>query len=55
MEELDKNTKYIATCASGVRSYIAERMLKQAGYNVKNLDGAFGIYSVVKPEEIVHV
>lgn len=55
MEELDKNTKYIATCASGVRSYIAERMLKQAGYNVKNLDGAFGIYSVVKPEEIIHV
>lgn len=55
MDELDKNTKYIATCASGVRSYIAERMLKQAGYNVRNLDGAFGIYSVVKPEEIIHV
>lgn len=55
MEELDKNTNYIATCASGLRSYIAERMLKQAGFKVKNLDGAFGIYSVVKPEEILHV
>lgn len=55
MAELDKETQYIATCASGVRSYIAERMLKQEGFKVKNLDGAFGIYSLVKPEEIKHV
>ncbi len=55
MDELDKKQAYIATCASGQRSYIAERMLKQAGFNVRNLDGAFGIYNIVKPEEIIHV
>lgn len=55
MGELNKDTAYIATCASGLRSYIAERMLKQAGYNVKNLDGAFDIYRTVRPKEIIYV
>ncbi|MFU1875606.1 rhodanese-like domain-containing protein, partial [Enterococcus faecium] len=41
LEELDKSTKYIVSCHSGLRSYIAERMLKQAGISAKNLDGAF--------------
>src|SRR5699024_9039798 len=35
--ELDPNTEYIITCHSGLRSYIGERMLKQAGFKVKNL------------------
>lgn len=52
--ELDKAQKYIVTCHSGQRSYIAERILKQNGFNVQNLDGAFTIYSRIKAEEIVH-
>ncbi|MFK5237140.1 hypothetical protein ACI3SI_19680, partial [Lactococcus lactis] len=32
------------------RSYNAERILKQEGYKVKNLDGAFGLYSKVTKE-----
>lgn len=53
MSELDKNTPYILSCQSGQRSYIAERVLKQHGFQVKNLDGAFGLYATVKPEKII--
>ena len=55
MEELDKSTEYIVSCHSGLRSYIAERMLKQAGISAKNLDGAFALYRMVKPEELENV
>lgn len=55
MDELDQNQSYIISCRSGQRSYIGERILKQAGFNVKNLDGAFALYNTVKPEELVNV
>ncbi|WP_195935683.1 FAD-dependent oxidoreductase [Lactococcus lactis] len=50
LDELDKKTEYIVSCQSGLRSYNAERILKQEGYKVKNLDGAFGLYSKVTKE-----
>ena len=50
--ELDKSQDYIVSCHSGLRSYIAERILKQAGFAVKNLDGAFALYKMVKPEGV---
>lgn len=50
LNELDKKTEYIVSCQSGLRSYNAERILKQEGYKVKNLDGAFGLYSKVTKE-----
>ncbi|GAA3257586.1 CoA-disulfide reductase [Lactococcus lactis subsp. lactis] len=50
LNELDKKTKYIVSCQSGLRSYNAERILKQEGYKVKNLDGAFRLYSKVTKE-----
>ena len=50
--ELDKEAKYIVSCHSGLRSYIAERILKQAGFAVKNLDGAYALYKMVKPEGV---
>lgn len=53
--ELNKEQEYIVSCHSGLRSYIAERILKQAGFKVKNLDGAFALYSVVRPEELIYV
>ncbi|MGE7366381.1 FAD-dependent oxidoreductase [Desemzia incerta] len=52
MEELPKDQPLIVSCHSGLRSYIAERILKQHGYQVKNLDGAFALYSTVKPEKV---
>lgn len=55
LSELDKTKSYIVTCHSGQRSYIAERILKQAGITSQNLDGAFSLYNTVKPEMIEHV
>ena len=50
LNELDKKNEYIVSCQSGLRSYNAERILKQEGYKVKNLDGAFGLYCKVTKE-----
>ncbi len=52
LSELDSSKEYIISCHSGLRSYIGERILKQNGFKVKNLDGAYHLYSTVKPEEI---
>lgn len=52
LDELPKDKQIIVSCQSGQRSYLAERILKNTGFNVKNLDGAFQIYSTVYPEEV---
>ncbi|MDT2801886.1 FAD-dependent oxidoreductase [Vagococcus lutrae] len=52
LSELDKDTHYMIACASGQRSYMAERVLVQEGYDVSNMSGSFAIYSVVKPDMI---
>lgn len=54
MNELDKNERYIVSCHSGLRSYIAERLLKQHGFDVKNLDGAYFLYKMVRPNSILN-
>ncbi|WP_424684485.1 FAD-dependent oxidoreductase [Enterococcus sp.] len=48
LSELDPTQEYIISCHSGLRSYLGERILKQAGFKVKNLDGAFALYKTVK-------
>lgn len=53
LNELPKDKMIIVSCQSGLRSYLAERILKQQGYHVKNLDGAFHVYQTVRPEEVV--
>ncbi len=55
LNELDKNQAYIVSCHSGLRSYLAERILIQAGFTVQNLDGAYSLYKSVYPERINHV
>lgn len=54
LDELDPNKEYIVSCHSGLRSYIAERILKQKGFKVANLDGAYSLYNTVRPKEILH-
>lgn len=54
LDELPKNRPLIVSCRSGQRSYIAERILKNDGFDVKNLDGAFLTYSAAYPERIQH-
>lgn len=45
IDKLDKNKKYLMQCAVGLRGYIAERILKQKGYDVYNLMGGYKTYS----------
>ena len=52
LDELDKNQAYIVSCHSGLRSYIAERILKQAGFTVQNLDGAYSLYKMANPKGV---
>lgn len=54
LDELDQEQAYIVSCHSGLRSYLAERILKQHGFKVENLDGAFSLYRTVYPERINH-
>ncbi|KRK89942.1 FAD-dependent oxidoreductase [Lentilactobacillus sunkii] len=54
LNELPKDRQIIVSCRSGQRSYLAERILKNDGYHVKNLDGAFLTYRAAYPERIVH-
>jgi NADPH-dependent 2,4-dienoyl-CoA reductase/sulfur reductase-like enzyme/rhodanese-related sulfurtransferase len=54
LHELPIDRDLIVSCQSGQRSYIAERILKQAGYKVKNLDGSFVLYSTVRPKEVIY-
>ena len=55
INELERSKNYIVSCHSGQRSYIAERIMKQNGFSVKNLDGAFSLYSTVYPEKITRL
>lgn len=41
MEELDKSRELIVSCQVGVRGYLAERILKQHGFRVRNLSGGY--------------
>ncbi|EOS8078901.1 FAD-dependent oxidoreductase [Enterococcus hirae] len=54
LAELDREKEYIVSCHSGLRSYLAERILKQEGFHVQNLDGAFALYHAVRPEDLIY-
>ncbi|MCH5465507.1 FAD-dependent oxidoreductase [Levilactobacillus tujiorum] len=53
LSELDVQQPYVVSCFSGQRSYIAERLLRQRGFNVVNLDGAFALYHAIRPQDLV--
>ena len=44
---LDKNKKVYIICQSGLRSYIAYRILTQEGYDCRNFSGGFRLYETV--------
>lgn len=48
--ELDKNKPYITSCQSGLRGYLAERILRQNGFTVRNLSGAYLTWKHFNPE-----
>ena len=46
--ELDSSKPVYVSCQSGVRSYIAVRILSQNGFDVYNLSGGYRLYNSVK-------
>ena len=46
LDELDRDLDYVVYCAVGLRGYLAERVLKQAGYRVRNLLGGLTSYQI---------
>jgi NADPH-dependent 2,4-dienoyl-CoA reductase/sulfur reductase-like enzyme/peroxiredoxin family protein/rhodanese-related sulfurtransferase/TusA-related sulfurtransferase len=41
LAELDKKSSYIVSCQVGLRGYVAERIMKQKGFQVANLSGGY--------------
>ena len=48
LDELDKSKNYLVYCRTGLRSYIACRILTQNGFKVKNITGGYYFYLVTK-------
>jgi len=48
LSKLDKNKTYIIYCQVGLRGYLAYRILKNNGFNCKNLNGGYSIWSKVQ-------
>ncbi len=51
--ELDKTKKIYVMCQSGLRSYLATRILTQNGFDAYNFAGGFRLYSSIKYEELL--
>ncbi|AHM57834.1 coenzyme A disulfide reductase Cdr (plasmid) [Peptoclostridium acidaminophilum DSM 3953] len=49
LSEIPKDKPVYVLCRVGLRGYLAERILKQNGYDVYNLDGGYRTYSSVFP------
>ena len=47
LDELDKSKKYLVYCRTGLRSYIACRILIQNGFEVQNITGGYYFYTVI--------
>ncbi|MFV0428569.1 MAG: FAD-dependent oxidoreductase [Arachnia sp.] len=45
LDELTTDTEYLVNCAVGLRGYLAERMLTQRGFKVRNLAGGWRTYA----------
>ena len=51
--ELDRKKKIYVMCQSGLRSYLATRILTQNGFDSYNFAGGFRLYGSIKNEEIL--
>lgn len=48
LSNLDKNKEYWIHCAVGLRAFVAERIMKLKGFNVKNVTGGYKAYITEK-------
>ena len=55
LDQLDKNKEYWIHCAVGLRAYVAERIMKQAGFRCKNITGGYKTIEAMafKPNTII--
>ena len=53
LDELDKTKQIYVMCQSGLRSYLATRILMQNGFDAYNFAGGFRLYSSIKNEEML--
>lgn len=51
LDELDKSKKIYVMCQSGLRSYLATRILSENGFNAYNFAGGYRLYASIKNEE----
>ncbi len=51
LDKLPKDREIIIFCKSGARAYLAERYLRQTGYNVKNLSGGYLVWQLFNRKE----
>lgn len=47
LDEIDKEKEVIEYCAVGLRGHVAERILSQNGFTVKNMTGGYKTYSTI--------
>lgn len=52
LDKLNKDNLIYVYCRTGVRSYIACRILKQNGFNVKNILGGYNLYNEIKKDRV---
>lgn len=52
MDKLDKNKEILVYCKTGVRSYIACRVLIQNGFKVKNIMGGYNLYKEIEKDRL---
>ena len=51
LNELDKAKTYLVYCRTGLRSYIACRILVQNGFKVNNITGGYHFYSIISDKK----
>ena len=51
LNELDKAKTYLVYCRTGLRSYIACRILAQNGFKVNNITGGYHFYSIISDKK----
>ncbi len=53
INELPKDKKVIVMCQSGLRSYLATRILKQNGFDAYNFVGGYTFYNVINNDKLI--
>lgn len=54
LDKIDKNKQLYIYCQSGLRSYLACRILQQHGFKCKNVVGGYGLYVNIEKNEVLN-